>query len=81
MLKWMVDILNGAKWLIASVIGAISVGFALYMKGKSDEKAKLQELQTLQENKKVQNVLKADDSVRADIQSGGLYKSDGFRRD
>lgn len=80
-LKWFMDVINGAKWLIATAIGAISIGLALYAKGRSDEKAKLKELQALDDNKRMKNVLKADANVRADINANGLYKSDGFRRD
>ena len=81
MLKWLLEILNGAKWLLGAAFTAISIGFALYLKGRKDEKEVLKELQTHKDNKRLKNVLKADDSVRSDIRANGLYNSDGFRRD
>jgi len=68
------------RWLAAAG-GALSLLFAIYLKGRSEGKDTLRLEQENERNRRAKNAIQADDAVRRDISAGRLLNDDGHRRD
>lgn len=76
-------------WFLASPIGRWAAGIwatialvaAIYWSGRRKGAEALRQEQEAERNRRMRNVVKADDDLRRDVASGRLRESDGHRRD
>jgi hypothetical protein len=77
MIAWLLGPIG--RWFGAA--GAVIAGvLTVYLKGRQDASDRMKRLQAEDANRRMQDALKADDSVRRDIAAGGLRRDDGFKR-
>lgn len=71
-----------ANWqAIAGIFAALGAVFGIYVKGRSDAKAKAELKDQTNANRIRKDGADARDRVAADVARGGLYDNDGHRRD